>query len=153
MARALAAHGAGLRGTRRALLSVQCFCALLLLLVPALPNVAGACLSRWQGGAMASSAPDTPGAEVLLPVLACAVGVSLWAVVEVARNRRLLVDEPDLARSSAGWEMRLLFHRLLALSNGLRALALVLELALGARDGERLCTRRVLGAGPRARPG
>ncbi len=102
---------------------------------------------------MASSAPDTPGAEVLLPVLACAVGVSLWAVVEVARNRRLLVDEPDLARSSAGWEMRLLFHRLLALSNGLRALALVLELALGARDGERLCTRRVLGAGPRARPG
>jgi hypothetical protein len=88
---------------------------------------------------MASSAPDAPGPEVLLPVLACAVGVSLWAVVEVARNRRLLLDEPDLARSSAGWEMRLLFHRLLALSNGLRALALVLELALGARAMDSEC--------------
>ncbi len=86
------------------------------------------------------SSPDDLSIQekgALIPVLVGFIGIAGLCISEVEKNRRLLNSEPDLASSSAGWEMRKWFHALLGVANILRAISIVVELVVPS-DGD--CT-------------
>ncbi len=67
-------------------------------------------------------------AYALIPVCSLFVLTAAFALREILQNRRLLKSDPEIASSSAGWEMRKRFHLFLFLALILRTVSILFEI-------------------------